>query len=101
VRWDPAELKVPDWLEAERGAELATERRARLATVLPKAKEAAMAAPGERCPSCGLPLLSAVKGAAYCAVCKGDVLWEWSWIREQIEIAFGSAPFASSPPALG
>ena len=29
------------------------QRRARLATVLPKAKEAAMAAPGERCPACG------------------------------------------------
>lgn len=99
VRWDPAELKGPDWLYTERGEELATERRARLATVLPKAKEAAMAAPGERCPACGLPLLSAVKGTSYCAVCKGDVLWEWSWIREQIEIAFGSVPLTSSPPA--
>jgi hypothetical protein len=102
VLWDPAELKVPDWLYTERGEEVATERRARLATVLPKAKEAATAYSGERCPACGLPVLSAVKDIAtsYCAVCHGDVLWEWSWIREQVEIAFGSGPLtASSPPA--
>jgi len=102
VLWDPVELKVPDWLYTERGEEVATERLARLAAVLPKAKEAAMAYSGERCPACGLPLLSAVKGIEtwYCAVCHGDVLWEWSWIREQVEVAFGSGPLtASSPPA--
>jgi hypothetical protein len=98
VRWDPEELRVPDWLYTERGEELATERRARLATVLPKAKEAALATPGARCPACGLPLLSAVKGngTSYCAVCTGDVLWEWAWIREQVEIAFSSAPLSAS-----
>ena len=102
VRWDPAELKVPDWLYTERGDEIAAERRARLAAILPKAKEAARAYPGERCPACGLPLLSAVKGIEtwYCALCNGDVLWEWSWIREQVEIAFSSGSVAaSSPPA--
>ena len=102
VLWDPVELKVPDWLDTERGEAIATERRARLATVMPKAKEAAMAYPGERCPACGLPLLSAVKRieTSYCAVCNGDVLWEWSWIREQVEIAFSSGSVAaSSPPA--
>ena len=102
VLWDPVELKVPDWLDTERGDAIATERRARLATVMPRAKEAAMAYPGERCPACGLPLLSAVKGieTSYCAVCNGDVLWEWSWIREQVEIAFSSGSVAaSSPPA--
>ena len=26
-----------------------------------------------------------------CAVCKGDVLWEWAWMREQVEMAFSSA----------
>ena len=104
VRWDPAELKVPDWLDRERGDEVATERRARLAAVLPRAKEAAMAYPGERCPACGLPLFSAVKGIEtwYCAVCNGDVRWEWSWIREQVEIAFSSTPLGSPPaPTLG
>jgi ParB-like nuclease family protein len=102
VLWDPMELKVPDWLHTERGEGVATERRARLATVLPKAREAATAYRGERCSACGLPLLSAVKGleTSYCAVCHGDVLWEWSWIREQVEIAFSSAPLtAGSPPA--
>jgi hypothetical protein len=101
VRWDPAELKVPDWLRTEGGEEVATERRARLATVLPKAKEAATATHGKRCPACGLPLLSAVKGVetSYCAVCNGDVLWEWAWIREQIELAFAGVPrIGSSPP---
>jgi hypothetical protein len=61
-----------------------------------------MVTPGERCPTCGLPLLSAVKGieTSYCAVCNGDVLWEWAWIREQVEIAFSGVPLiASSPPA--
>ena len=58
VRWDPAELKVPDWLYTERGEGIAAERHGRLAAVLPKAKEAAMGFPGERCPACGLPLLS-------------------------------------------
>jgi hypothetical protein len=38
VLWDPAELKVPDWLYTERGEAIAQERRARLAAVLPKAK---------------------------------------------------------------
>ena len=23
---------------------------------------------------------------SYCAVCNGDVLWEWAWIREQVEM---------------
>ena len=102
VLWDPVELKVPDWLDTERGNAIATERRARLAAVMPRAKEAAMAYPGERCPACGLPLLSAVKRieTSYCAACNGDVLWEWSWIREQVEIAFSSGSVAgSSPPA--
>lgn len=102
VLWDPVELKVPDWLDTNRGDAIATERRARLATVMPRAKEAAMAYPGERCPACGLPLLSAVKRGetSYCATCNGDVLWEWSWIREQVEIAFSSGSVAaSSPPA--
>jgi hypothetical protein len=104
VLWDPGELKVPDWLYTEGGEEVATERRARLAAVLPRAKEAAMAYRGERCPACGLPLLSAVKGMEtwYCAVCHGDVLWEWAWIREQVEIAFSNTPLGSSPaPTLG
>ena len=100
VLWDPVELKVPDWLYTERGDEIAAERRARLAAVLPKAKEAARAYLRERCPACGLPLLSAVKGIEtwYCAVCNGDVLWEWSWIREQVEIAFSSGSVAASSP---
>lgn len=99
VQWDPAELKVPDWLYTERGQDVAAERRARLAAVLPKAKEAAMAYRGECCQACGLPLLSAVKGieAAYCAVCNGNVLWEWSWIQEQVEVAFGSVLLTASP----
>jgi hypothetical protein len=91
--WDPAELKVPDWLYTKRGEAIAAERRARLAAVLPKAKEAAAGFPGERCPACGLPLLSTVRPAepSYCAVCKGNVLWEWSWMREQVEVAFSTA----------
>jgi len=100
VRWDPAELKVPDWLYTERGEGIAAERHGRLAAVLPKAKEAAMGFPGERCPACGLPLLSNIRAAvpSYCAVCKGNVLWEWSWMREQVEMAFSSA-LRSIPPA--
>lgn len=94
VRWDPAELRVPDWLRTEGSEEVAAERRARLATVLPKAREAAKATPGARCPTCGLPLLFAAKRTEtpYCAVCNGDVLWEWTWIREQVELAFAGAP---------
>ena len=93
VLWDPSELKVPDWLYTERGEEVAIERRARLAALLPKAKEAALAFPGSRCSTCGLPLLSTRNAgeSSYCAVCKGNVLWEWSWMREQVEIAFSSA----------
>lgn len=96
VRWDPAELKVPDWLRTEGSEEVAAERRARLATVLPKAREAAKAISGARCPACGLPLLSAAKRTetSYCAVCNGDVLWEWTWIREQVELAFAGAPLS-------
>ncbi len=48
--WDPAELKVPDWLYTERGEAIAEERRARLAAVLPKARDAAVGFPGEHCP---------------------------------------------------
>jgi hypothetical protein len=101
VLWDPAELKVPDWLYSERGEAIAAERRARLATVLPKAKEAAAGFPGERCPGCGLPLLTTVRstGPSYCAVCKGNVLWEWSWMREQVEVAFSSALRSAGPTA--
>jgi ParB-like nuclease family protein len=93
VLWHPVELKVPDWLYTERGDEVAAERRARLAALLPRAKEAASAFPGRRCPDCGLPLLSTVTATecSYCAVCKGNVLWEWSWMREQLDVAFSSA----------
>jgi hypothetical protein len=101
VLWDPAELKVPDWLDTERGEEIAAERRARLATVLPRAKDAAVGFPGERCPGCGLPLLSTIRTTepSYCAVCEGNVLWEWSWMREQVEVAFSSALRSAGPPA--
>lgn len=101
VLWDPAELKVPDWLYTERGEAIAGERRARLAAVLPKAKTAASGFPGERCPGCGLPLLTTVRTTepSYCAVCKGNVLWEWSWMREQVEVAFSSALRSVGPPA--
>ncbi len=93
ILWDPAELKVPDWFYTERGEAIAQERRAKLAAVLPKAKAAAAGFPAECCPTCGLPLLSSVPAAepSYCAVCKGNVLWEWSWMREQVEVAFSSA----------
>jgi hypothetical protein len=99
--WDPAELKVPDWLYTERGEAIAAERRARLAALVPKAKEAAAGFPGERCPACGLPLLSTVRPSepSYCAVCKGNVLWEWAWMREQVEVAFSSALRSVGPPA--
>ena len=101
ILWDPAELRVPDWLYTERGEAIAAERRARLAVVLPKAKEAAAAFPGARCPGCGLPLLSTgpTSEPCYCAVCKGNVLWEWSWMREQVEVAFSSALRFVGPPA--
>jgi hypothetical protein len=103
VVWDPAELKVPDWLYTERGEAITVDRRARLAAVLPRAKEAAAGYPGERCPECGLPMLSNLQAGAspYCAVCKGDVLWEWSWIREQVELAFGNALRPGRPPGGG
>lgn len=93
ILWDPAELKVPDWFYTERGEAIAQERRAKLAAVLPKAKAAAAGFPGESCPTCGLPLLWSVPTTepSYCAVCKGNVLWEWSWMREQVEVAFSSA----------
>lgn len=92
ILWDPAELKVPAWLYTERGDAIAAERRIRLAAVLPKARQAAARYPGGCCPACGLPLLANVRGeASYCAVCGGDVLWEWSWMREQLEVAFSSA----------
>lgn len=98
--WDPAELKVPDWLYTERGEAIAAERRARLAVALPKAKVAAAGFPGERCPACGLPLLSTARSGepSYCAVCKGNVLWEWSWMREQLEVAFSSVLRSLGPP---
>src|SRR5262245_63323766 len=69
---------VADWRYAERGEEVATERRARLAALLPRAREAARAFPGRRCPDCGLPLLSTLTApeCSYCAVCKGNLLWE-------------------------
>jgi hypothetical protein len=99
VLWDPAELKVPDWLYTERGEAVALERRAKLAEVLPKAREAALGFPGDRCPGCGLPLLPSVHTpeSTYCAVCKGDVLWEWSWMRDQLEMAFSSALRSAGP----
>jgi len=101
VLWDPGELKVPDWLYNERGEEVATDRRARLAVLLPRARAAAAAFPGPRCPACGLPLLSAVSATEpwYCAVCKDNVLWEWSWMREQLEIAFSSVLGRPRPAA--
>lgn len=101
VLWDPAELKVPDWVYTERGEATAEARRARLAAVLPKAQVAALGFPGKRCPACGLPLLSTVRPEepSYCAVCKGDVLWEWAWMREQVEVAFSSALCSIAPPA--
>jgi hypothetical protein len=39
-----------------------------------------------------LPLLLSVHTDehAYCAVCRGNVLWEWSWMREQVEMAFSN-----------
>lgn len=93
VLWDPAELKVPDWFYTERGEAIVQERRAKLTAILPRAREAASGFPGERCSACGLPLLSSVHAAEpkYCAVCKGNVLWEWSWMREQVEVAFSNA----------
>jgi hypothetical protein len=93
VLWDPAELKVPDWLYTERGEAIAVERRSKLAAVLPRARQAATAYAGARCVGCGLPLLPGLHTGetSYCAVCKGDVLWEWSWMRDQVELAFGSA----------
>jgi hypothetical protein len=99
--WDPAELKVPDWLYTERGAAIAAERRAKLAAVLPKARMAAREFPGECCQGCGLPLLSNLEAGepAYCAVCNANVLWEWSWIREQVELAFSSALRSRGPGA--
>jgi len=99
--WDPAELKVPDWHYTERGEAVAAERRSRLAAVLPKARQAATGFPGERCPACGLPLLSTIPEAepSYCAVCRGNVLWEWSWMREQVEVAFSSALRFIAPSA--
>jgi hypothetical protein len=99
VLWDPGELKVPDWFYTERGEAIAAERRARLAAVLPKAKEAAARFPGERCPECGLPRLTTMRATepSYCAVCNGNVLWEWSWMREQVEVAFSSALGAAGP----
>ncbi len=103
VLWDPAELKVPDWLYTERGEEVATERRARLAVLLPRARAAAAAFPGKRCPDCGLPLLPTVTATecSYCAVCRGNVLWEWSWMREQVEVAFSSALMGQAPASAG
>ena len=103
VLWDPAELKVPDWLYTERGEEVAMERRARLTALLPRARAAATAFPGKRCPDCGLPLLSTVTptGCSYCAVCKGNVLWEWSWMREQVELAFSSALMMQATTSAG
>lgn len=99
VLWDPVELKVPDWLYTERGEEVATARRARLSALVPRAREAARAFPGRRCPDCGLPLLATVTAGqtSYCAVCKGNVLWEWSWMREQVEVAFSSALMTQAP----
>jgi hypothetical protein len=93
VLWDPAELKVPDWLHAKRGEAIAVERRSKLAAVLPRARQAAAAYDGARCVGCGLPLLPSLHTGetSYCAVCKGDVLWEWSWMRDQLELAFSSA----------
>jgi hypothetical protein len=93
VVWDPAELKVPDWLHAEGGEAIAVERRSKLAAVLPRARQAAASYTGARCAGCGLPLLPGLHAGetSYCAVCKGDVLWEWSWMRDQVEMAFGSA----------
>lgn len=100
ILWDPAELRVPDWLYTERGEAIAQERRTKLAAVLPRAREAANGFPGERCP-CGLPLLLNIPAgeASYCAVCKGNVLWEWSWMREQVEVAFSSALRSAGPHA--
>ena len=92
VRWDPSELNVQDWMENERGEEVAAERRTKLEAVLPRARVAAAGFAGECCGACGLPLLLSVHTDehAYCAVCRGNVLWEWSWMREQVEMAFSN-----------
>jgi hypothetical protein len=96
---DFSERKVQSWLYENRGEEIAESRRAWLDTILPKARDAATQSPGTRCPACGLPLLLNVNTDqwSYCAVCTGDVLWEWWAMREQVERAFSAAP-GSEPP---
>lgn len=97
---DFSERKVQSWLYENRGEEIAESRRAWLDTILPKAREAATQSPGTRCPACGLPLLLNVNTDqwSYCAVCTGDVLWEWWAMREQVERAFSAAPGSVEPP---
>jgi len=92
VHWDPSELTVHDWVENARSEEAAAERRSKLEGVLPKARAAAVGFAGECCQACGLPLLLNVHPdeRAYCAICHGNVLWEWSWMREQVEMAFSN-----------
>ncbi len=96
---DFSERKVQSWLYENRGEEIAEARRAWLDAILPRAKEAATHSPGVRCPACGLPLLLDLNTDrwSYCAVCSGDVLWEWWSMREQIEGAFGGALGSADP----
>ncbi|HEY7651941.1 MAG TPA: ParB N-terminal domain-containing protein [Methylomirabilota bacterium] len=100
---DFSERKAQSWLYENRGEEIAESRRAWLATILPKVREAAAHSPGKRCAVCGLPLLLDLNTDqwSYCAVCSGDVLWEWWAMREQIERVFSGAPGAGAPPGNG
>lgn len=100
---DFSEQKVQSWLYENRGEEIAESRRVWLDTILPKAKEAATHSPGTRCPACGLPFLLNVNTDqwSYCAVCTGDVLWEWWAMREQVERAFSPAHGSVEPHRNG
>jgi len=100
---DFSERKVQSWLYENRGEEIAESRRVWLDAILPKTKEAATQSPGTRCPVCGLPLLLNVNTDqwSYCAVCTGDVLWEWWAMREQVERAFGAVPAFLEPHRNG
>jgi ParB-like nuclease domain len=100
---DFSERSVQRWLYENRGEEMAESRRAWLDAILPKAKEAALHASGPHCTKCGLPLLLDLNTDlwSYCAVCSGDVLWEWWSMREQIERALGGALGAADPPGNG
>ena len=95
---DWSDGKVLGWLYANRGEEIAEARRVWLGTLLPRAREAATRGAGRRCDTCGLPLLLNLHSNqwSYCAVCTGDVLWQWWGMREQVERAFSGAAFPGS-----